>query len=289
VSVVDAPARQAFVGQLVPPAELASAVSLNGVVMNSAKVIGPALAGLLISTVGTTSCFAVNAASYLIVIAALMTIASPSRPTSMLHGGVVDGLRYARGRHQLWLPLAMMALIGLLSFNFTVVLPVFTANDLGATGGAYGLLSAALSVGSVIGSLLVGRIAHPRRIYLATASLLFGVALLITSVTTTVGQAAVALALAGTAAFAFVTLTSTALQLHSAPPYRARIMALFTFLYLGTTPVGSIVVGWICQSVGGRGGMLVGALACVAAAGLGFLVHTPPHPDDQLHDLVARE
>ena len=286
VSVVDGPARQAFVGQLVPPADLPSAVSLNGVVMNGAKVIGPAIAGVLIATVGTTPCFAVNALSYLAVIAALMTITSPTKPTAArVSGGVREGLRYARGRHQLWLPLAMMALIGLFAFNFTVVLPVFTKDDLGATGGAYGLLTAALSVGSVVGSLLVGELAHPKRIYLATASLVFGVALLITAMTTTVVAAAITLAFTGMAAFAFVTLTSTTLQLHSSPPYRARIMALFGFFYLGTTPVGNVAVGWICQTAGGRAALVVGAVACLIAAGLAFRVHTPPHPDDELHDL----
>ena len=113
-----------------------------------------------------------------------------------------------------------------------------------------GCLTSALSVGSVIGSLLVGRIAHPKRIYLAVTSLLFGVAMGITAMTTTVVAAAVALMLTGVAAFAFVTLTSTTLQLHSSPPYRARIMALYGFFYLGTTPLGSIAVGWICRECG---------------------------------------
>jgi len=285
VSVVDAPARQAFVGQLVAPGQLASAISLNGVVMNGAKVIGPALAGVLIATVGTTACFATNALSYLLVIGALITITAPQRSTLTPRGGVLDGLRYARGRHQLWLPLLMMGLIGLLTFNFTVVLAVFTAEDLHATGGAYGLLTAALSVGSVIGSLLVAKLAHPRRIYLASASLVFGIGMLITALTTTITQAAITLALTGVAAFAFVTLTSTTLQLHSAPTYRARIMALFSFVYLGTTPVGNIAVGWVCQTFGGRSGLVVGAVACLIAAGLAFCVHTPPRPDDELHDL----
>lgn len=286
VSVLDGPARQAFVGQLVPAADLPSAVSLNGVIMNGAKVIGPAIAGVLIATVGTTPCFAVNALSYLVVIAALLTITSPAgREGQPASGGVREGLRYAAGRHQLWLPLAMMAFIGLFSFNFTVVLPVFTKDDLGASGGAYGLLSAMLSVGSVIGSLLVGRIAHPKRMYLAISSTLFGVGMAATSFTTTVTAAAIALALTGIAAFAFVTLTSTTLQLHSSPPYRARILALYTFFYLGTTPLGNIAVGGIAEAVGGRVALMVGAVACFVAAALGFGIHTPPHPDDQLNDI----
>jgi MFS family permease len=285
VSVVDGPARQTFVGQLVPAPDLASAVSLNGVIMNGAKVIGPALAGVLIATVGTTPCFAVNALSYVPVLVALATISQRRTASGQAGGGVREGLRYARGRQQLWLPLVMMSLIGLLSFNFNVVLPVFTESDLGASGGTYGLLTSALSVGSVLGSLLVGRIAHPKRIYLAVTSLLFGVAMGITALTTAVAAAAVALMLTGVAAFAFVTLTSTTLQLHSSPQYRARIMALYGYFYLGTAPLGSVAVGWICETVGGRAALVVGASACLLAAGLAFRVHTPPHPDDQLDDL----
>jgi MFS family permease len=290
ISVVDGPARQAFVAQLVPADDLASAVSLNGVIMNGAKVVGPALAGVLIATVGTTPCFAVNALSYLFVIAALFTITVSARlAAARISGGVREGLRYARGRQQLWLPLAMMALIGLFSFNFTVLLPVFTQTDLHATGGTYALLSASLSIGSVVGSLLVGQLAHPKRIFLAVTSLIFGVAMVITACTTTVVAAVIALMITGMAAFAFVTLTSTTLQMHSSPPYRARIMALFSFFYLGTTPLGSIAVGWICQIGGGRTALIVGAAACFIGAGMAFRVRTPPHPDDQLHDLEIND
>ncbi len=165
-------------------------------------------------------------------------------------GGVREGLRYARGRHQLWLPLAMMAVDRLVRRSTS---PWCYRSSPRVTSAPPAVpmacLTAALSVGSVLGSLLVGRIAHPKRIYLAVASLLFGVAMGITAMTTTVAAAAVALALTGVAAFVFVTLTSTTLQLHSSPPYRARIMALYGFFYLGTTPVGSMVVGWICQTV----------------------------------------
>jgi MFS family permease len=95
------------------------------------------------------------------------------------------------------------------------------------------------------------------------------------------------LALTGMAAFVFVTLTSTTLQLHSSPPYRSRMMALFGFFYLGTTPLGNIAAGWICQTAGGRAALIVGATACLVAAGMAFRLHTPPHPDDQLDDLVV--
>ena len=124
VQIADSPARQALVSRLVPPDDLASAVSLNGVVVNSARVVGPALAGVLIVTVGTTICFGLNALSYLAVIAALLVIRprNAGGPAPPGRRGVKEGLKYAAGRQQLWLPLLMMSVVGLLAFNFSVVL-----------------------------------------------------------------------------------------------------------------------------------------------------------------------
>jgi MFS family permease len=281
VSVADSPARQAFAATLVPPRDLASAISLNGVVMNSARVVGPAIAALLIATVGTTPCFAVNALSYLAVIGALVAIGSrvptAGRPTH--RGGVREGLHYAGGKPQLWLPLAMMSLVGLLAFNFGVVLPVLAQRDFGGGGGTYGLMSTVLSCGAVVGSLGAGLVHHPRRVYLATAAMVFGIGLAGMAAAPNVPTACVALALTGMAAFMFVTLTSTTLQLHATPAYRGRIMALFSFLYLGTTPIGSPLTGWITSSFGARAALLVGAAACLLAGAAAYSVRTPPAPE----------
>ena len=287
VQIVDSPARQAFVSALVPPDDLASAVSLNGVVMNSARVVGPALAGALIVTVGTTPCFAVNAVSYAAVIVALIAIRplTAGRPPHKAGSGVRDGLHYARGRQQLWLPLLMMSLVGLFAFNFAVVLPVFASKTFHGTGGTYGLMSTLLSVGSILGSLGVGLIHHPRRVYLVAACVAFGVFLALTAAAPNVALACVGLALTGAAAFCFVTLCSTTLQLHSSSAYRGRIMALWVFVYIGTTPIGSVLTGWITQAAGPRTALLLGAGSCLIAAGLGARVHTPPHPDAALTDL----
>jgi MFS family permease len=288
VSIVDSPARQAFVSRLVAPDDLASAVSLNGVVMNSARVIGPAVAGALIVTVGTTPCFAVNAVSYLAVIVALVAIHPLSSGPPRGHGseaGVRAGLRYARGRQQLWLPLLMMAIAGLLAFNFAVILPVFARDTFHGSGGTYGLMSTMLSVGSIAGSLGVGFLHHPRRVYLVAASLGFGIALALTAAAPNVAVACVLLVITGATAFSYVTLSSTTLQLHAAPAYRGRIMALWVFVYIGTTPLGSVLTGWICSTAGPRVALLVGAGACVVVAGVAARVHTPPDPDAGLTDL----
>jgi MFS family permease len=290
VQIVDSPARQAFVSQLVAPGDLASAVSLNGVVMNSARVVGPALAGVLIVTVGTTPCFAVNAVSYLAVVGALFLVHPLRQAPGRSHrkgGGVRDGLRYARSRQQLWLPLVMMGLVGLLAFNFAVVLPVLAKKTFHGSGGTYGLLSTMLSLGSIVGSLGVGLIHHPRRPYLVATSAAFGVSLTATALASSVPLACAALVLTGAAGFSFVTLCSTTLQLHSSAAYRGRVMALWVFVYLGTTPIGSILSGWIISAGGPRLALLVGAGSCLVAAGIAARVHTPPDPDAALTDLVG--
>jgi predicted MFS family arabinose efflux permease len=288
VGIVDSPARQAFIGSLVTPEDLSSAVSLNGVVMNTARVVGPALAGALIVTIGTTPCFAVNAVSYLAVIAALVML-RPLRPSTRQHatGGVRAGLRYAASRQQLWLPLVMMALVGLLAFNFPVILPVLASHTFHGNGGTYGLLSTMLSIGSVAGSLGVGFIRHPRRKYLMATALAFGAFLAATAGAPDVAVACLALLATGAAAFSFVTLCSTTLQLHSSPAYRGRIMALWVFVYPGTTPVGSIITGAIISAAGTRAALLTGAAACLVAAGIASRVHTPPHADAALTDLTS--
>jgi MFS family permease len=287
VQIADSPARQAFFSRLVPPADLASAVSLNGVVVNTARVVGPALAGVLIVTVGTTVCFGLNALSYVAVIVALFIVRplQAGAPAPPGRRGVKEGLRYAASRQQLWLPLMMMSIVGLLAFNFAVILPVLAKDTFKGTGGTYGLLTTMLSVGAIAGSLAVGRIRHPRRQYLLVAALAFSAMLAATAAAPDVVVACVTLVLTGASAFSFVTLCSTTLQLHSSIAYRGRIMALWVFVYLGTTPIGSILTGWITSAGGPRVALLVGAGACLAAAVLATFVHTPPNPDATLTDL----
>ena len=287
VQIADSPARQALVSRLVPPDDLASAVSLNGVVVNSARVVGPALAGVLIVTVGTTVCFGLNGCPTWPSSARLLVIRprKAGGPAPPGRRGVKEGFRYAAGRQQLWLPLLMMSVVGLLAFNFAVVLPVFAKDTFHGTGGTYGLLTTMLSVGAIVGSLAVGLIHHPRRQYLLFAALGFAVTSAATAAAPDVAVACATLLVMGAAAFCFVTLCSTTLQLHSSSSFRGRIMALWVFVYLGTTPVGSILTGWIISAGGPRVALLVGSGACLAAAVLAAFVHTPPHPDMALRDL----
>ena len=146
----------------------------------------------------------------------------------------------------------MMSVVGLLAFNFAVVLPVFAKDTFDGTGGTYGLLTTMLSVGAIVGSLAVGFVHHPRRPYLLFAALGFGVTSAATAAAPNVAVACVTLLVMGATAFCFVTLCSTTLQLHSSSAYRGRIMALWVFVYLGTTPIGSILTGWVIAAGGPR-------------------------------------
>ena len=146
-------------------------------------------------------------------------------------------------------------------------------------------MSTPLSIASILGSLGVGLIHHQRRTYLVVACLAFGVFLALTAVAPNVALACVGLALTGAAGFCFVTLCPTTLQLHSPPAHHDRIIALWMVVYIGTTPVGSMLTGWITGGAGPRIALLVGAGSCLVAGGLGARVRTPPHPDDALTDL----
>ena len=162
---------------------------------------------------------------------------------------------------------------------------MFAKDTFHGTAGTYGLLTVMLSIGSIVGSLAVGFIHHPRRPYLLFAALGFGVMLAATAAAPDVVIACITLLVTGAAAFCFVTLCSTTLQLHSSGAFRGRIMALWVFVYIGTTPIGSIVTGWITSIGGPRVALLVGAGACGAAAVLAAFVRTPPNPDAAFTDL----
>jgi MFS family permease len=176
----------------------------------------------------------------------------------------------------------MMSLVGLLAFNFSVILPVFAKSTFHGSGGTYGLMTTMLSVGSIGGSFGVGFISHPRRRYLVVASLAFGAALALTAAAPNVPLACVALVISGLAGFSFVTLASTSLQLHSASAFRGRVMALWIFVYIGTTPIGSVLTGWIADVGGSRSALLVGAGSCLVASALASRVRTPPTEIDDV-------
>jgi MFS family permease len=269
------PARQSFMLEMVGPDSLRNAVSLNSVLVNVARVIGPAVAGVLIATVGEGVCFLVNAASFVAVVASLTmldrTALSPSPPSGRKPGQLREGLRYVRQTPELGVPLLMMALAGALAYEFQVTLPVMARQGLHAGATAYGFMTAAMGVGAVVGGLFVanrGRIGLPPLVLAASC---FGVVLLFASVAPSLPVEIVALTLAGAASISFMSTGNSTLQLTAAPNMRGRVMSLWFVAFQGSTPIGGPIVGWAMAMAGARAGLGLGGVTCLLVALLGLL------------------
>jgi MFS family permease len=269
------PARQSFMLEMVGPEHLRNAVSLNSVLVNVARTVGPALAGLLIATVGEGVCFLVNCASFVAVIVSLLTLdltaLRPSPPSGRGPGQLREGLRYIRGERDLAIPLLMMALVGTLAYEFQVTLPVMARQGLhvGATG--YGFMTAAMGAGAVAGGLVVAAIGRTGLRMLVLASGAFGAVIALAALAPTLPVELAALALVGWASISFMASGNSTLQLTAAPSMRGRVMSLWFVAFQGSTPIGGPIVGWVMAWAGARAGLGVGAVTCLLVALLGLL------------------
>jgi MFS family permease len=270
----DNPARRSFVVEMVPEDRMNNAVSLNSALMTGSRVVGPALAGLLVTTVGFGWCFLLDALSYLAVIAALgrMNTAELRRApvTPKGKGQVREGLRYARSVPELWVPLLMTALIGTLAFNFQTVLPLFSTRDLHGSDVTFTWLMSVVSIGSLVGALATARRKTIDIRIVSRNAVVFGVGLaLLTFAPNQLSAFAVGLVV-GLGSIMFMTAATAITQLAADPTMRGRILALQAIVFLGSTPIGGPIVGAISERFGARYGIALGALATLAAAGVGF-------------------
>ncbi len=270
------PARQSFMLEMVGAESLRNAVSLNSVLVNVARAIGPALAGVLIATVGEGPCFLANAASFVAVVFSLATLDRsaivPSPPSGREPGQLRQGLRYVARTPELGVPLMMMALVGALAYEFQVSLPVMAREGLHAGATGFGFMTAAMGVGAVLGGLLVasrGRTGLPTIVLAASG---FGVFLALAALAPSLPTELVALALAGAASISFMSTCNSTLQLSAEPSMRGRVMSLWFVAFQGSTPIGGPIIGWVMAQAGARAGLGLGALTCVVAAVLGLLV-----------------
>ena len=269
IYVFDMPARAAFVREMVPVELVRNAVSLNSVVVNGARVIGPALSGILIATIGLGWCFAANAASFIGVIAAygfmktseLITV----EPIDRAPGQLREGMKYVWKNPELRVPLIMMAVVGTLTYEFNVVLPALAAETFQSGAQSLGWLSAAMGVGAVIGGLISATRHSSGVKAIAAASIVFGFAVLLSAVMPNVLWSCVALIPVGAASIWFTTAGNSAMQLHTEPHMRGRVMSLWTVAFIGSTPVGAPIVGWVAETAGPRWALGVGAAAAVGA------------------------
>ncbi len=269
ITAFDNPIRRSFVVELVPSADLANAVSLNTSAMTGARVFGPAIAGLLITTVGYGWCFAIDAVSYVAVIWGLGRMRrgelNTPPPTARAPRQVRDGLAYTRREPQLFVPLMMTALIGTFAFNFSVTMPLFATKSLGGSESTYTLLFSVLSVGSVLGALSTARRTGITRRHLLTSAAGFGAGMAAMAAAPNLWWAFPASVVVGACSSMFLTSTTSIVQLLADPSFRGRVLALQGMVLLGSTPIGGPIVGWVCEAFGARAGLLVGAASCVAA------------------------
>jgi MFS family permease len=266
----ESPARHSFMLELVGSTHLRNAVTLNSVLVNVARTLGPAVAGVLIATVGTGVCFLVNAASFAAVVGSLVTMdrvsLNPTRPTPRARGQLREGLRYVRATPALAVPLVMMAVVGCLTYEFQVSLPVMASRGLHAGPAGFGFMTAAMGIGAVVGGLLVaarGR-TGPRPLVVAAGA--FGVAMSLATLAPSLALELAALSLAGGSSIAFMSTANSTLQLTAAPEMRGRVMSLWFVAFQGSTPIGGPVVGWVMAVLGARAGLGLGAITCFAVA-----------------------
>jgi MFS family permease len=269
------PTRQAFLVELVGPEELRNAVSLNTVLVNVARSVGPALAGVLIAVTGEGVCFLLNAASFAAVVFSLATLDTaalrPSRPAVRAPRQLREGLAYVRRTPELAVPLLMMALTGTLTYEFQVSLPTL-ARALGGGSGTYGLMMAAMGIGAVAGGLVTaarGRIGLRPLVVTATA---FGALILLASVAPNRPLELVTLVFAGAASVSFITAGNATLQLGAEPAMRGRVMALWFVGFQGSTPIGGPIVGVVIAAAGARAGLALGGATCLVAALIGLRI-----------------
>jgi MFS family permease len=273
VTAVDNPARQSFVNELVAPDLIGNAVTLNTININAARVIGPGLAAAVIALVGVGPCFLLNAASYVAVVFALARIRPsellPRRREDRQRGQVREGLRYVWHNDALRVPLVMMALIGTLTYEFTVSLPAMAKVTFHGSASTFGLLTGAMGLGAVMGGLITaGRPRHGLDVLIRQAAI-FGVAVLAAAVAPTLWLAVVALLGVGATSLVFLARANTTMQLLAEPTKRGRVMALWTVAFLGTTPVGAPVIGFIGDHAGPRWSLVTGGVTALVAAGYG--------------------
>jgi len=289
----DNPARRAFVVEMVPDDHVNNAVSLNSALMTGSRVIGPALAGLLIHLVGYGWTFALDGLSYAAVLAGLWAM-NPAElrrtePTPKAKGQVRAGLRYVASVHDLWVPLTMIAIVGTLAFNYQVVMPLFVHDAMDAGDTAFTILFSVLSVGSFIGALAAARRADVPLQRVARAATGFGVALLLLAVTPSFGMALAAALLVGVASTTFMTSCTAIVQVRADAAMRGRVLALQAMLFLGSAPLGGPVLGLVSDTFGARFAVGLGGIAALGAGtwGLTFGRGRTPGRAEQLPSLTV--
>ncbi|MEO8696540.1 MAG: MFS transporter [Acidimicrobiales bacterium] len=277
VSSFDHPVRQSIVFDLVGPEYVANAVSLNTVVMNVARLTGPTIAAILIATAGIGWSFVGNAVSFVFMFVVLIFI----RPREFVQvetalvraqrGWLREGFRHVRTNRRLLVPLVMMTLIGMLTYEFQVSLPLFASDTFHRGGGkGYAMVTASMGAGAIVGGLLSASRPDPTHARLMRSATWLGASVLVVSIMPTIWWAMVALPFAGAFSVTYIALANSVLQVNADPLMRGRVMALYTMAFMGTTPLGAPIIGAIADHFGPRVALQIGGVAAIAGGVAGW-------------------
>jgi len=278
VNAIDNPTRQTFIHELVGRSQLSNAITLNSLIVNLSRVVGPAIAGVIVAQFGLAPCFIVNGLSFGAVLYCLYLMdgskLSKVPPVKAKKGQLRAGFSYSWKTPAVRDVLLMMALVGTLSYEFGVSIPLlanvtFPGNDAAVAAGV-ALLTSVMGVGAVLGGLFTAGRRSATMQALTVGAFGFGVAMLLVAVSSSLVWAAVAMGIVGFFSVSFTALTNTILQLSSAARMRGRVMALWTMAFIGSTVVGAPIIGWVGQQVGPRWSLVVGASAAIVAGGIGL-------------------
>jgi MFS family permease len=273
IAAFDSPARQIFVAELVGDEDLPNAVALNSTLFNSAQLIGPAIGGVLISIIGAGWVFILNSVSFIAVIASLMRMRvgefHRTPRAAIPGGGVFAGLTYIRQRPELIMALVMLFVVGTYGLNFPVFISTMSITTFHGGAHLYGILSSMMAIGSVLGALHVAGKTAPNLSFLTLSALGFGIVGTIAALMPVAALFGVFLVALGVTTQMFTTTANSLVQLSTDPPMRGRVMAIYMGIFLGCTPLGAPLVGWIADAYGPRWSLGVGAAAGFIAAGIG--------------------
>ena len=275
VNTLDMPTRQSFVIELVDREDLTNAIALNSSVFNLGRIVGPAVAGLLIGWVGIAVCFYLNAASFSVVIAGLWLIRVPETvkkqsefgSLKQIYKDIREGLGYINKREIIKQPLLLLAFTSMFVMNFNIFVPVFAQQELNMTAKGYGLLMTSMGVGSFLGSLaLVAKSReNPRLRYLVGGALCMSVFLLFLSQVGSFRLSCIMLLLIGFGSIIFTTLVNTTIQINSSDDMRGRVMSVYTLVFGGVIPIGSLFAGQVTEYAGASGCMLISRISGIVA------------------------
>ncbi len=272
-STLDSPARQAFVSELVPADSLPNAVGLNSTAFNTARLIGPAVSGLVIQWVGIGWVFFINALLFAAPVVALASMRSselvPQVRVPRRKGQVREGMSYVRGRPDIILILAVVSVVSALGMNFQLTSALMATEVFGKQAGEYGILGSFMAIGALAGSLLAARRRLPRLRMIVISAALYGACEIVLGLAPSYEAFALLSVPTGLAMLTMITSANAAIQISTPEEMRGRVMALYAMIFMGSTPIGSPIIGWIGEAWGARWSILVGGIASLVVAVLG--------------------